>query len=177
MSETEKNMNGNKINQKLKIESTKEEAEIALIKLLSKTQCNFQNKESKTPSQARYIWAEKGKLCELVDILFKKKFIKTKKEFFALFEKHSTIAKVKWNADMKYHLAYLLYRLYKEKHFIMIGNKGYFKYAEEHFLDFNGTPFKKNALKNIKLKILNNKEDYVFICRDVDDIIFKCSDV
>jgi len=132
--------------------------------------------ETLNSNQTRFLWTEKGKLYEFVDILYKMNFIKSKNEFFALFEKPALATMVKWNPAKKYYLAYLLYRLYKEKQFIMIGNKGYFKYAEEHFCDFNGTPFKKNALKNIKLKISNNIDDYAFICKEVDEIIARISE-
>jgi hypothetical protein len=176
MPEAKRNISINKVKQNLKIESIHAEAEIALLKLLSRRQDHFQNNESNNSNQIRFVWAEKGKLYELVDILFRMKFIKSKNDFFSLFEKPELTTMVKWNPAKKYHLAYLLYRLYEEKHFVMIGNKGYFKYAEDHFTDFKGTPIKKNALKNIKLKILNNKDDYAFICSEMDQIIARITE-
>jgi hypothetical protein len=68
----------------------------------------------------------------------------------------------------------MLYYLYEENFITMFKNKGYFRYAEEHFVDFDGTPYKKNSLINIKLKILWNMKDYVYVCKEVEKIISKC---
>jgi hypothetical protein len=160
----------------IKVESTELDSKTAL-ELSIERFGNFSKHEIKKPKRTkqtvRLVWTGKWKLFEFVYILKKKKYIKSKSEFFALFDDDAHEVKVRWNPDKKYHLAYLLYRLYQEKYIILVGGKGYFKYVEEHFVDYNETSFKRNALKNIKLKILNNIKDYAFICKEVETIIAK----
>ncbi|HTF80274.1 MAG TPA: hypothetical protein VL947_01060, partial [Cytophagales bacterium] len=92
--------------------------------------------KAKRLRKQKYVWLEKGNLAELVDILLKQNFVKGKKEFFDLFLKSKDDHKVRWNEEKKFHLAHLLNRLFTENFARIEGNKGYFTYAEKHFVTF-----------------------------------------
>jgi hypothetical protein len=124
-------------------------------------------------SNCSIYWLEKGRLFELIDILNKKKYIKSKKEMFAFFLPQKAGVLVRCNIDKKYHIAYLLYRLFNENYARVTGNRGYFCYAEMMFRDMDGKPFKSNSLKKISSRICKNKEKYSHICLEVDAIISK----
>lgn len=118
-------------------------------------------------------WLEKGKLFELVYILKKKNYIKSKKDLFAFFQSPKPGIIVQCNAKKKYHIAYLLYRLFNENYVCITGNKGYFCCAEMMFYDYEGNPFKRNSLKKISSKIFKNKEKYLHVRKEIDAIISK----
>jgi len=115
-------------------------------------------------------WLKKGNLFELVDILKKKKYIRKRKELFDLFQSPLFDIKVHWNREKKYHLAYLLYRLFNEDYIRITGNRGYFCYAEWVFCDMEEKPFKKNSLKKISSKITIEKDKYSHVSKEVDDM-------
>jgi hypothetical protein len=116
-------------------------------------------------------WTNKGSLDLLACILYSKGYILSKKEFQNLFLNPGNCTKVRWNGNKLAHLAYLLYRLYKEEFIIINGNKGYFVYAENHFTDFDSFPFKKNVLKKLCWRVNNDESRYAFIRAEIDEII------
>jgi hypothetical protein len=116
-------------------------------------------------------WTGKGSLSKLVYILYKNGYICSKKELQDFFSKPCGTIMVKWDGNKICQLAYLLFRLYEDKFFLIEGNKGYFLCAENHFTDFQGNNFKKNALKKWSCKINNEKDTYAFVCKEIDEII------
>ncbi|MFH0864659.1 MAG: hypothetical protein V1904_00585 [Bacteroidota bacterium] len=132
-------------------------------------------KEQVITRSTKLIWTGKGKLYEFVDILYQKKYIISKREIFSFFIKPCNGSKIRWNPDYKYHLAYLLFILCRENFIILSGSKGFYTCAEKHFTDIEGIFLKKNSLKNIKLKIINNPDKFSFVIREIDEIITKIS--
>lgn len=120
-------------------------------------------------------WAENGKLFELIDLLKLKGYIVNKKEVFVFFQSFKIGIKVHWNDGKKYHLAYLLYRLFSENYVIISGNKGYFSCAEKVFCGLDGKPFKNNSLRKISSKINQDKVRYKPVIQAIDDIMKKIS--
>jgi hypothetical protein len=110
-------------------------------------------------------------LNNLADLIFKKNYIFSENEFKQLFAELHNDAKIRCNANKLLHMAYLLYRLKEDNFFLVLCNKGYFSYAEEHFTDFEGNNLRKNKLKNLSSKVNTNKDKYRFICKEIDDII------
>lgn len=121
------------------------------------------------------VWQDKGKLFELADILKKKRIINRKEDLFILFQTIKPSVIVRINPEKKYFMTYLLSMLFKENFVRMIGNKGYFRYAEDMLTDMEGIPFKRNSLKKISSKIHNDKIKYFHVCKEVDAIINKIS--
>jgi hypothetical protein len=116
-------------------------------------------------------WLDKGKLFELIDLLKRKKYIKRKKEMFAFFQTPTNGLIVHCCTEKKYHIAYLLYRLFNENYARITGNRGFFCCAELMFTDMEGRPFKRNSLRKISSKICKDKERYSHIRKEVDSII------
>lgn len=126
------------------------------------------------PTQIRkqkYVWTEKGNLAELVDILHKQNFIKGKKELFDLFLKPKDDHKVRWNPEKKFHLAHLLNRLFTENYARIEGNKGYFTYAEKHFVTFENEYLSTSSLKKISSQVSLFPEEFPSIVEEIDFII------
>jgi hypothetical protein len=123
----------------------------------------------------KYVWLTKGNLPELVDILLKNNYIKSKKEFFDLFLKPDEIQAIRWNKDKKQHLALLLNRLFSEGYAKIEGNKGYFSFAEKHFASFEKVPFALNSLKKLSSLIAKNPDSYVAAINEVSDIMKQIS--
>lgn len=132
------------------------------------------NKTFEKPIQMRkqkYVWTEKGNLAELVDILHKQNFIKGKKELFDIFLKPKDDLKVRWNPEKKFHLAHLLNRLFTENYARIEGNKGYFTYAEKHFVTFENEYLNPSSLKKISSQVSLFPEEFPSIVEEVDYII------
>ncbi len=125
-------------------------------------------------AKCRLIWTKKGRLEELVYQLSERKLIKNKRALFDLFlngqSKHTVI---KWDFDRKGHLAYLLFELYKKNLINITSNRGYFLYAEKHFVGFDGTALKTNSLKKLSSAIHAQPSHYPQIIDDVTEIIEK----
>ena len=119
----------------------------------------------------RYIWTQKGNLQKLVIELLNKKYIKSKVKLFYLFEKPTEDLLVQWNPDFKPQLAHLLFRFFSEGYARMQGSKGYFSYAEQHFVDFENNHFPKNYLKKYSSEINQNPDSFTRIIKDIDDIL------
>jgi hypothetical protein len=167
MSGKEKQLKGKRTKSNLLSENTEIETKSAIETLLQKKK----KPKKKGENQAILIWTNKGSLLKLSEILFNKGFLIEKNDFLMLFQNKISPIKVKWNPCNKYHLAYLFHRLYKKKYIIILGNKGYFRFAEDHFIDFDGSIFKQNSLKKIRLKMVKEKAKFSFICKEVDKII------
>ena len=118
-------------------------------------------------------WLDKGKLSELLDILKKMNYIKSTQELYAFFQPSNHGVIVRWNAEKKYHLAYLLHRLFNEKYARIKGNKGYFTCAEMMFIDMDGKPFKKDSLRKISSRICKEKDKYLDVRNEMDGILLK----
>jgi len=120
-------------------------------------------------------WLKKGRLFELVDILFNKKYIKRKRDVFAFFQLSKDNGKiiVHLSMDKKYQFVHLLYRLFNENFASITPDKGYFCCAEEIFRDMDEKPFKPNSFKKISSKINKDKEKYMLVVKEVDEIIKK----
>lgn len=123
----------------------------------------------------KYVWLNKGNLPELVDILLKNNYIKSKKEFFDLFLKPDEIQEIRWSKDKKQHLALLLNRLFTEGFAKIEGNKGYFSFAEKHFTSFEKVPFAVNSLKKLSSLIAKNPSAYSIAINEVNDILKQIS--
>ncbi len=119
----------------------------------------------------RYLWLQKGNLHILVDLLLKFNYIKSKKEFFDVFFREDEEPIVRWNKDKKYNLALLLSRLFNEGFAKIEGNKGYFAYAEKHFVTFENSSFIPNSLKKLSSVVLKNPESYKSTVSEVEQII------
>lgn len=119
----------------------------------------------------KYVWLQKGNLHELVDLLARYNYIKSKKEFFDIFLKFDEITNVRWNKEKKQHLALLLNRLFSEGYAKIEGNKGYFSFAEKHFVTFEKNNFLPNSLKKLSSSISKKPENYLSAISEVDDII------
>jgi hypothetical protein len=116
-------------------------------------------------------WLDKGKLFILSDILMKKEYIKSSKDLYAFFQPSNTVCIVQCNPEKKYHIAYLIHRLFTEDYASIRGNKGFFCCVEMVFTDMEGNHFKKDSLKKISSKICKEKERYLPIRKEVDRII------
>ncbi len=122
--------------------------------------------------EPKMVWSGKGKLEELVDQLYQSGLIKSKSACFNLFRpQNGKEVKVKWDFERKEHLAYLLYELYQQEFIKMVRTKGYFVYAEKHFVSFDGLVFKKNTLKKISSSIRQNPQGYSNVIREIRNII------
>ena len=130
----------------------------------------------KIKRKQRYVWLNQGSLAKLTDILFKENYIKSKREFFDLFLKPIDGLVVRWNEEKKNHLPYILNRLFSDGFAKIEGNKGYFSYAEKHFITYANSFFAHNTLKNISSKIKSNPEEFSFIIEDVDLILNSITD-
>jgi len=140
---------------------------------LDKTIKGSNTKVENTARGRSVYWLEKGKLYELVDILKKKKYIISTIDLFNFFQPSNNGIIVQWNPEKKYHMAYLLYRLFNENFARIRGNRGYFSCAEMMFSEIGGKPFKRNSLKKISSKICKEKERYSLVRKEVDAIITK----
>lgn len=116
-------------------------------------------------------WTDKGNLEELVDVLLKRGYLRSKKELFKLFNNPGAKDMVRWNRDKLEYLALLIYRLYNEKYFIITKSKGYFLYAERHFADFNGKKMKRKELKNLSYEVNADKRRYSYVHKEIKEII------
>ncbi|HWZ04193.1 MAG TPA: hypothetical protein VNX40_11330 [Mucilaginibacter sp.] len=129
-------------------------------------------------SKSKILWTGKGRLEELVYQLGRRKLIKNKTSFFDLFLKtQSEHVMVKWDFERKGHLAFLLCELYKKDLINVTSNRGYFSYAEKHFISFDGAALKANSLKKLSSAIHMQPQHYPKIINDVTEIIDKVSAV
>lgn len=124
--------------------------------------------------KSKIIWTGKGRLEELVYQLGRRKLIKNKTSFFDLFLKtQPEPVMVKWDFERKGHLALLLCELYKKDLINITSNRGYFSYAEKHFIGFDGIPLKPNSLKKLSSSIHKQPLHYHQVVKDVAEIIDK----
>lgn len=144
---------------------------IKLIVSSLKMQTSKTLKKTVQARKQKYVWTEKGNLAELVDILHKQNFIKGKKELFDIFLKPKDDLKVRWNPEKKFHLAHLLNRLFTENYARIEGNKGYFTYAEKHFVTFESEYLNPNSLKKISSQVSLFPEEFPSIVEEVDFIL------
>jgi hypothetical protein len=122
--------------------------------------------------KCKLIWNGKGRLEELIYQLQKRKLIKAKLNFFNLFiDEHAENTVVKWDFERKGHLAYLLYQLHAQNLIRLVSCKGYFIYAEMHFIGFDDKTLKKDSLKKLSSAMNNEPSKYRHIINEVDDII------
>jgi len=123
--------------------------------------------------KCKLIWNNgKGRLEELIYQLQKRKLIKTKSTFFNLFlDDHAENVLVKWDFDRKGHLAHLLYQLYAKDLIRLVSCKGYFVYAEMHFIGFDGKVLKKDSLKKLSSSMNTEPLKYIDIIQEVEEII------
>ena len=122
--------------------------------------------------KCKLIWNGKGRLEELIYQLQKRKLIKTKLQFFNLFaEEYTEQTRVKWDFDRKAHLAHLLYQLHAKDHIRLIACKGYFSFAEKHFIGFDDTALKKDSLKKLSSSMNTEPSKYHHVISEVNDII------
>ena len=117
------------------------------------------------------IWHDKGDLKELIYILVKEGYIRSKRELDNLFSDPLHCAKVRWNGEKLYHLAYLLYCLRRKKYIIVTVGKGYFNYAERHFTDFERNDLKENSLKRKSSRVNKEKSRFAYVRKDIDKIL------
>jgi hypothetical protein len=120
----------------------------------------------------KLIWNGNGRLEELIHQLRKRKLIKTKLNFFNLFlDQHAENTIVKWDFERKGHLAHLLHQLYTKNLIRLASCKGYFAYAEMHFIGFDDEALKKDSLKKLSSAMNTEPLKYKHIINEVDDII------
>jgi len=117
------------------------------------------------------IWHDKGDLKELIYILVKEGYIRSKRELDNLFRNPLHCAKVRWNGEKLYHLAYLLYCLRRRKYIIVTIGKGYFTYAERYFTDFERKDLKQNTLKRMSSRVNKEKTRFAYVRKDIDKIL------
>jgi hypothetical protein len=128
--------------------------------------------------KCKLIWTRKGRLEELVYQLAERKLIKNKRAFFDLFLKAQTEhILVRWDFERKGHLAFLLCELYKKDLINITSNRGYFLYAEKHFIGIDGTALKPNSLKKLSSAIHTQPLHYHKIIKDVNEILDKVTAV
>ena len=123
---------------------------------------------AKVSKKQRYTWLQNGNLSLLVDALYRDNFIKNKRDFFDLFLKPKEDSKVKWNEERKQHLAYLLYRLFNSNYAKIEGTKGYFAYAEKHFVTYEEECFVANSLKKTSSHISLFPQEYKTVINDIE---------
>lgn len=122
--------------------------------------------------KCKLIWNGKGRLEELIYQLQKRKLIKTKSAFFNLFlDDHAENILVKWDFERKGHLAHLLHQLYAKDLIRLISCKGYFVYAERHFIGFDGEVLKKDSLKKLSSSMNVEPLKYMDIINEVAAVI------
>jgi len=94
------------------------------------------------------LWTKKGRLEELVHQLLERKWISSSSRFFDLFEEsRQQEVLVKWDMRFKMHLAHLWHELYVKGIIHVKRTKGYFRFAEAHFVGKNGEVLTCNSLK------------------------------
>ncbi len=124
--------------------------------------------------KSKLIWTGKGRLEELVYQLGTRKLIKSKGPFFDLFlNAPSEHILVKWDFERKGHLAHLLYELYKKDIISIASNRGYFSYAEKHFIGLDGALLKPNSLKKLSSAIHMQPLRHHKTISDITEIIDK----
>jgi hypothetical protein len=129
-------------------------------------------------SKCKLIWTKKGRLEELTYQLAERKLIKNKRAFFDLFLRaQSEYTVVKWDFERKGHLAHLLFELYRKNLINITSNRGYFLYAEKHFIGFDGTVLKTNSLKKLSSAIHTQPLLHHKIIKDVNEILDKVTAV
>lgn len=122
--------------------------------------------------KCKLIWNGKGRLEELIYQLQKRKLIKTKSTFFNLFlDDNAENVLVKWDFERKGHLAHLLYQLYAKDLIRLVSCKGYFVYAETHFIGFDGAVLKKDSLKKLSSSMNIEPLKYMDVINEVEEII------
>lgn len=132
----------------------------------------FKHSPTVNRKKCKLIWNGKGRLEELIYQLQKRKLIKNKLNFFNLFlDDHAENILVKWDFERKWHLAYMLHQLYIKDLIRLVSCKGYFVYAEMHFIGFDGQVLKKDSLKRLSSSINTDPLKYANIINEVDDII------
>jgi hypothetical protein len=130
-----------------------------------------QNLPNQLPS-IRYLWTgTEEQLAALVSTLKKKQCIKRQKDIYDLFQNPNDKVKVRWAAHCKPLLAHLLFRLFAEGYCCIRGTKGYFSYAEKHFVGFDGQPFAKDSLKKMSSKVNNYPGRYEDVRREAEVIL------
>jgi len=117
------------------------------------------------------IWHDKGDLKELIYQLVNAGYIRSKRELDNLFRDPLRCAKVRWNGEKLYHLAYLLYCLRRKKFIIVTIGKGYFRYAERFFTDFDRKDLKQNSLKRMSSRVNKEKSRFAYVRKDIDKIL------
>lgn len=132
---------------------------------------NKTNGECSKLVTVRCIWNNQHNLPELVFQLKKKNLIKRRKAFFDLFENPSDEMIVEWDETRIPELARLLYCLFTQDYCHMRGSKGYFTYAEKHFVTFDGTPIPKGNLKKLSSRINKQPEKYIDVINTIDEVL------
>lgn len=128
----------------------------------------------RTPQTLPFLqWTGTVPLDLLTHELHTRKWIKSRKEFEGLFENQDPSFRLHWDFSKKASLAYLLYRLKRERLIAQNGSKGYFSIAEKYIVDFSGQPLTTNALKKLSSKIRIEYERYYIITDEVDAILKK----
>lgn len=136
---------------------------------IESTIMNYQNLHKEI---AYLLWTNKGKLDFLTAELIKLKWIKSQNNFAKLFNNKDLNLRVYWNAQYKYELAYLLFKLKEGGYFRTVNSKGYFRIAERHIIDYSEKTFKNNSLKQISSKISLEPNKYINIINIVNNVIY-----
>lgn len=81
---------------------------------------------------------------------------------------------VHWNSGKIRQLAYLIYVLYHQSYIKLNQGKGYFKYAQSCFLDYENNPLSR-SLRKISSEVRIPGEANNVIVREIDNILKDCN--
>lgn len=124
------------------------------------------------PKRTRLQWTGRGRLEELVHQLVDRKLTPSKSALFALFDaKSTTDQRIRWDLSRKDHLALLLHELYAGGFIRAINSKGYFSFAEDHVVGWDGATLRKHALKRRQHAISSEPEKYGGVIAEVGAIL------
>ena len=117
------------------------------------------------------IWTQRVNIGVLSNELKGRKWIKSEREFWKLFDEDCEEGQVRWDMKYKWHLGYLLLRL-KADDFIRTGTtKGHYKLAQDRIVGFKGEVLAKDDLKRLASKVKKDAKKYNDIVSPVEEIM------
>lgn len=126
--------------------------------------------KTKSLEVSSIIWTERVDIGILSSILLQKKWIKSEREFWNLFDDDCKPRAVRINMKFKWHFAYLI-RLLKGEDFIrMTIKKGHFKLIQSRLSGLKGESFGADEFKRLSSKVGLRPEKY-------KDIVDACEEI
>jgi hypothetical protein len=123
----------------------------------------------------RVIWMEQVDIGILSFSLKKRKWIKSKREFWKLFEEDCENSSIRFDMRYKWQMAYLIHILKREGFIRTQPTKGHFKIVQDKIIGFKDDRLPEDDLKRMATRVKKNEHKYYDIVMEVKKIMSEIS--